>query len=164
MPQAVHCYCYAAWFTCCYMGLHYLRLRYIVVFHNRKDHYSFLSRQDGVGGGDTKGLLKLLCSIHLSKAWCRYRLASNGLITPPWGVPISLPSILPSSCSIPAFNHLSTYSNIHFSAVCWFNNTISFSWLILSKNPLISTSNTHAYYRQFVWHWANASCALLPDL
>ena len=28
-------------------------MRIIVVFHNRKDHYSLLSRQDGVGRGDT---------------------------------------------------------------------------------------------------------------
>jgi len=38
------------------MRLHNLRLRYIVVFHNRKAHYSFLNRQDGVGGADTFGI------------------------------------------------------------------------------------------------------------
>ena len=45
------------------MGLHYLRLRYIVVFHNCKAHYSVLNMQDGVGWGDTPMLQQLTAKL-----------------------------------------------------------------------------------------------------
>src|SRR4029453_3764316 len=91
-------------------------------------------------------------------------LANNGLATPPCGVPCVLATMLPSSCSTPVFNQRAAYSITHFSCVCCCNSCSMMSWLMLSKNPFISTSITHAYLIQLSWHCLIASCALLPGL
>lgn len=75
-----------------------------------------------------KWLFWVVClSIHLSKHICMKILASSGLITPPCGVPVTLSMRSPSSCALPAFNHLRIYNRTQRSLQKWLTALISMS-------------------------------------
>lgn len=61
--------------------------------------------------------------------------------------PLVLFTSVPSSSCTGATSHLSMYSNIHLQLMCFRTAFISSSCDKLSKNPLISTSTTQAYFQ-----------------
>jgi hypothetical protein len=102
---------------------------------------------------------------HWSKVQCRNRLASNGLITPPCGVPFPCFSIKPPDfVSNGEQSYLLIYISSQFSGKCFSTASISLSCGILSKNPLMSKSITQSYFQEFSRTGANAWWALLPIL
>ncbi len=66
-------------------------------------------------------------------------LASNGDMTPPWGVPASVACQFPLSIT-PAFSHARICLRIGDMVFSFSSNAL---WSILSKHFAMSASNTH---------------------
>ena len=69
-----------------------------------------------------------------------YTSASSGEITAPWGVPLSLTSTFPLS-RMPALSHFWIRRSMRGSAIQWFRDLHSQSWLTWSKNDRMSASS-----------------------
>src|SRR6266487_4364089 len=69
-------------------------------------------------------------------------LASRGEMTPPWGLPRSVPSRRPST-STPAFSHCRRSLSTLRSDTRFSTSSISFSWSMVSKNLWMSISTTY---------------------
>src|SRR6516225_924795 len=71
----------------------------------------------------------------------------SGVTTPPCGVPRVRSIVVPSSCTIGAFSHLSMYSSAHLHFTCFRMARSKSSWSMLSNRPLMSNSSTQSYFQ-----------------
>src|ERR1700680_3850397 len=70
----------------------------------------------------------------------------RGVLTPPCGVPRLRSIVVPSSCTIGAFSHLSMYSSAHLHVTCFCMARSKSLWSMLSNRPLMSNSSTQSYF------------------